>query len=116
MENDYIRFLGENSISLLILQEKSVLVLKFSPHQALCHKLNYDSNCKRLIIGGYSFPPTDFHMKHLFLEAFRENKLEELIVINPDSNIIKTAKELCHYRGQVKYYSDLKEFYCSYQT
>ena len=31
------------------------------------------SECRRLVVGGYSFPPTDFAVRKLFLEAFVED-------------------------------------------
>jgi len=66
--------------------------------------------CKRLIIGGYSFPPTDFHTKRLFLESFQKNVPNEIIVINPDTSIIKMVKELCHFERPVLACKNLDEF------
>ncbi|CAN5346694.1 hypothetical protein BH20ACI1_BH20ACI1_01330 [soil metagenome] len=68
------------------------------------------SNCKRLIVGGYSFPPTDFHTKRLFLETFADRSPEEIIVINPVEEVIKTVKELCNFKKPVKHCRDLVEF------
>lgn len=45
------------------------------------------SSTKKLIIIGYSFPPSDFLTKKIFLEAFSENTLKELIVVNPDKEV-----------------------------
>ena len=71
--------------------------------------------CKRLIIGGYSFPSTDSHTKRLFLEAFHENTPQEIIVINPDTSIIRTVKELCHFYKPVLACRDLEEFITLYK-
>ena len=68
------------------------------------------ANCERLIIGGYSFPPTDFNTKRLFLESFDAHKLKEIIVINPDTSVIRTVKELCHFDKPVLSCKDLDEF------
>jgi len=66
--------------------------------------------CQKLVIGGYSFPPTDFHVRRLLREAFCENHLEELCVINPDTSVVPLAKELCNYQGSVLVCSNLEEF------
>lgn len=68
------------------------------------------ANCERLIIGGYSFPPTDFNTKRLFLESFENHKLKEILVINPDTSVIRTVKELCHFDKPVLSCEDLDEF------
>jgi len=66
--------------------------------------------CHKLVIGGYSFPPTDFHVRRLLREAFCEHQLEELCVINPDTSVVPLAKELCNYQGSVLVCSNLEEF------
>lgn len=66
--------------------------------------------CRRLVIGGYSFPAADFHTRKLFLEAFENHKLEELIIINPDTGIVETAKSLCHFDKPVKVCASLEEY------
>jgi hypothetical protein len=68
------------------------------------------AKCRRLIIGGYSFPATDFHVRRLLLEAFADNTLEELIVINPDSRVVQIAKDLCHFHKPVLVCSSLAEY------
>ena len=72
--------------------------------------------CERLIIGGYSFPPTDFHTQKLFLEAFTEHTPKEIIVINPDQNplIAQRIKELCHFEKPVCVCKDLEEYITSH--
>lgn len=67
------------------------------------------SCCDRLIIIGYSFPPTDFAVKRLLLEAFKSNKLKELIVVNPDCSVANIAKELIHC-GKPVLFNDLEQY------
>ena len=59
------------------------------------------SDCRRLVVIGYSFAPTDFNIKKLFLEAFCENTLEELTVVNPDTSVVQTVKEFSHFQKPV---------------
>lgn len=73
------------------------------------------ANCRRLVVGGYSFPPTDFAIRKLFLEAFESNVLEEIIVINPDTSVVKTVKELSHFDRPILVCKDLDEFVNLYQ-
>lgn len=68
------------------------------------------SKCKKLVIIGYSFSPTDFSTKSLLIESLMENDLEELIVINPDHNLLKIVKELCHFTGGIASYSMLDDY------
>lgn len=66
--------------------------------------------CSCLIIIGYSFPATDFAVRKLFLESFENNELEELIVVNPDTSVVRTIKKLLHFTKPVLLCYDLKEF------
>ncbi|TFH00412.1 MAG: hypothetical protein E4H14_19670 [Candidatus Thorarchaeota archaeon] len=68
------------------------------------------SECKRLIIIGYAFSTADFPTKKLFLEAFVQNTLDELIVVNPDTSVVKTVKDLCHFQKPVVVCKDIAEF------
>lgn len=52
--------------------------------------------CERLIVGGYSFPPTDFYARKLFLEAFADRQPREVIVINRDPNMEPVVQGLTH--------------------
>jgi hypothetical protein len=67
-------------------------------------------HCKRLVIGGYSFPQTDFHVRRLLREVFSDNCLEELCIINPNTIIIGVAKDLCNYKMPVTVCKDIEEF------
>ncbi|MDF2505162.1 MULTISPECIES: SIR2 family protein [Clostridium] len=71
---------------------------------------NVLSSCKTLIVIGYSFPPTDFGIKKLLLEAFQFNRLENLIIVNPNTSVINTVKELTHYNKPVLVCNSLNEF------
>ncbi|HCE1967469.1 hypothetical protein [Vibrio sp. Vb2424] len=73
-------------------------------------------DCNRLIIGGYSFPPTDFAVRKLFLEAFERRPPDEIIVINPDTSVVKTIKELSHFKKPIVVCKDLDEFIKLYQN
>ena len=68
------------------------------------------STCKRLIMIGYSFAPTDFSARKLLLEAFCENPLRELIIVNPDTSVVRIAKELSHFGKPVLVCRDLEEY------
>lgn len=68
------------------------------------------SSCKRLVVIGYSFAPSDFSIRRLFLESLCESRLEELVVVNPDTRVVQTAKELTHFRKPVLVCSDLTEY------
>lgn len=68
------------------------------------------SKCKRLVVIGYSFAPTDFNSRKLFLDAFCEHTLEELVVVNPDTSVVRTVKELSHFQKSVLVCQDLEEY------
>lgn len=70
---------------------------------------NYLSNCKKLVIIGYSFPDADDLVQKLFQNAFSENTLEKLIVVNPDSRAVEKSKMLCKFQ-EVLQFNNLKEF------
>lgn len=67
-------------------------------------------SCRRLVIAGYSFPPTDFHTRRLLLETFCDISLDELVVVNPDASVMQVAKRLCNFKKPVRACRDLKEF------
>ena len=68
------------------------------------------SQCDKLVAIGYSFSPSDFTTKQLFLESFAESDLKELVVINPDHNVVKVVKELCHFNSGTVWYSGLDNY------
>jgi hypothetical protein len=67
------------------------------------------TNCKRLVIIGYSFADADDLMKNLFQIAFSKNILEKLIVVNPNSKAVEKTKALCKFNEVLKF-TNLKEF------
>jgi SIR2-like domain len=69
------------------------------------------SECQTLIVAGYSFPPTDFRTRRLFLEAFSDHQPDTLVVVNPDRNVKEIARRLTHYSGNIDAYDDLATFY-----
>lgn len=66
--------------------------------------------CSRLIVIGYSFPQTDSAVRKLLREAFKDNELDDLIVVNPDTYVAKIIKKLVYFTKPVSICSDLKEF------
>jgi hypothetical protein len=58
---------------------------------------------KELVIIGYSFPSTDFHVRKMFLEAFSHHSLDNLIVVNPNSQVRQKASELCHFNDPMAF-------------
>lgn len=66
--------------------------------------------CERLVVGGYSFPPSDFATRRLFLESFVGGSPDELVVINPDTSVVRRVKNLCHFERPVSVCSSLDEY------
>ena len=72
------------------------------------------AQCRRLVVIGYSFPPTDFATKRLFLEAFANRPaLDELVVIDPDSTRLPLVRKLTHHEGSIISMHSLEDFLCS---
>jgi hypothetical protein len=69
------------------------------------------NSCDALTIIGYSFPPTDFRTRRLFLEAFADHTLQRLVVINPDSAAVEIARHVTHFKGPVVTCDDLQSLY-----
>lgn len=67
--------------------------------------------CRTLVVVGYSFAPTDFRTRRLFLEAFSDHSLESLVIVDPDSAIIETVRQLTHFTGAVVSCDDLPALY-----
>jgi hypothetical protein len=68
------------------------------------------SKCSKLVVIGYSFSPSDFTTKQLLIESLVGNTLKELIIVNPNHDLVKVVKELCHFGGGVVWYSSLDEY------
>jgi hypothetical protein len=72
------------------------------------------SKCAKLVVIGYSFSPTDFSTKHLLIESLASNDLKELVVVNPNHNLVKVAKDLCNFNGGVVWFSSLDDYLNSF--
>lgn len=68
------------------------------------------SDCRRLVVAGYSFPPTDFAMRRLFIEAFADRQPEEVVSVNPNRSVAGTIASLCHFSGRTVIRENLEEF------
>ena len=66
------------------------------------------SVCRRLVVGGYSFPSADRHVRFLLRRALAEREIEELCVVDPNEAVVQTTKEVCHFRGRVQHFRDLE--------
>jgi hypothetical protein len=69
------------------------------------------SECQRLVLIGYSFPPTDFYARRLFREVFSTHRLRELTMVNPDGSITDIVRNLTHYDGPVTACKSLQALY-----
>ncbi len=45
----------------------------------------------------------------MILEAFEDNKLDDLIVVNPDTSVVRTIKELSHFGKPISVCYDVEE-------
>ncbi len=68
------------------------------------------AKAKKLVFIGYSFSPTDFSTKHLLIESLIDNNLEEITVVNPDHNVLKTVEEICHTSHGIKWFRSLEDY------
>jgi hypothetical protein len=68
------------------------------------------SECQNLVVIGYAFPPTDFHVKKLILEALSQRELKKLTIVNPDTSVVQRIKELTHFQKPVIVCNDIGEF------
>ena len=68
------------------------------------------SICDKLVVIGYSFSPSDFTTKQLLIESLVNNNLKELVVVNPNHDVVKVVKELCHFEGGIVWFSSLDEY------
>jgi hypothetical protein len=72
------------------------------------------ASCKKLVTIGYSFSPSDFTTKQLLLESLSTNDIQELVVVNPDVNVLELAKDLCHFDKGIIWYKSLEEYLQSF--
>lgn len=68
------------------------------------------SECQNLVVIGYSFPPTDFNVKKLFLEALYQRELKKLTIVNPDTSVVQRIKNLTHFQKPIIVCNDIGEF------
>jgi len=68
------------------------------------------SECERLVVIGYSFPPTDFHIKKLLLDVLFKRDLKELFIVNPDTSVVERIKDITHFQKPVVVCKDIREF------
>src|SRR5207253_1325502 len=57
--------------------------------------------CTRLVFVGYSLPPTDFPNKRMLMEELAGRTLDELIIVNPNGDIVKRLQTLCPARTNI---------------
>lgn len=69
------------------------------------------SDCRRLVVIGYSFPPTDFHVKKLLLDGLFERDLKELVVVNPNTGVVQRIKDITHFQKPVVVCRNIGEFF-----
>lgn len=68
------------------------------------------THSEKLIVINHSFQPDDFITRQLFLEAYIDSRLKDLIIINPDPDQVKIIKELYQFEGSVTWYSTLDDY------
>jgi len=71
------------------------------------------ASCEKLVVIGYSFASTDFHVHKLFLEAFASHSPDELVIVNPDTAVVGKVKELSNHHGPVVVFGGVEEFLSS---
>ena len=78
--------------------------------QVWAQALDVLKDTTRLVVVGYSFPPTDFHIRRLLRMAFADHRLIELVVVNPDTSVIHTARMLCDFHAPVLACQNIEEY------
>ena len=70
------------------------------------------ADCQRLIVVGYSFPPTDFHAEDLLRRAYQSGPPEEVILVNPDQDgrVAKTILELTRASALTASFSSVEDY------
>jgi hypothetical protein len=63
-----------------------------------------------LVVIGYSFPGTDFHVEKMFREAFADHDLQRVVIVNPDRDVYDKVRALTHYRGGLVTFNDLASY------
>jgi hypothetical protein len=65
---------------------------------------------KVLVIVGYSFPATDFHVRRLLREAFADRAPERLCIVNPDTSVVSISRDLSHFTGTALVSRDVEAY------
>jgi hypothetical protein len=71
------------------------------------------SEAERIIVIGYSLPPTDFHAEWLLRASVQKNKHDkiDLIVVNPDGRVVQRLAPMFGRKlGEVKTFGKFEEF------
>jgi hypothetical protein len=71
------------------------------------------SQAKRIVVIGYSLPPTDFHAEWLLRTSVQKNKHDkiDLIVVNPDGRVVQRLAPMFGKKlGEVKTFGKFEEF------
>jgi hypothetical protein len=74
------------------------------------------SQAERIIVIGYSLPPTDFHAEWLMRASVQKNKYDkiDLIVVNPDGNVAKRLVPMFGKKlGALNHFGSFEEFLAS---
>ena len=73
----------------------------------------YMHEAKRIVIVGYSCPPTDTLARTMFSQ-FGSSNLEEIFVVDPDATALKNYREMIDpktaARAKWRYYSDINAY------
>ena len=68
------------------------------------------SEAEKLLIMGYSFSSRDRTTRKLFREAFRKNKLKEIILVDPNRKLMEDIKKICNFKEKVVWYKNLDNY------
>ena len=68
------------------------------------------SSCKRLVVMGYSFPPTDIRTKDLLRRAFQKRPPAEVVVVDPDPTVVGTVLDLTHAKAASATFASVEEY------
>jgi len=108
-EIDYAE--GETLLPLIITPILHKSVDEYSIFREIWRKArNQLKKTKKLVIIGYSFSPTDFHVRYLLREVFCDRSHDEVCVVDPDPKIASLVKDLCHFSKEPLVYKNIGEY------
>jgi hypothetical protein len=67
-------------------------------------------SCRRLVIIGYSFPPTDANIRNLFRYVSARRRFQQLVIVNPSDTHAASAVTVTRVGGEPTRFRDLKHF------